>query len=76
MHKVELFKPGAPLYDVGSVEFYNLVLGEHLQYKCEPAGILTEDQIQELCRYLRRLPPVSHVTIGPYRWKEAERLTG
>ena len=55
---------------LGFVEFRSLLVWSSEDFRCEPDGVLTLEEVQQLARCVRRLPALGHGVIGKYRWDE------
>lgn len=63
-----LSERGAEVVEVGRVEFLTLLVQKDADYRCNPEGILSYPEIQEICRSLRQLPQINTGRIGRLRW--------
>ena len=54
----------------GFVQFRSLLVMSPEDFQCEPDGILTFEEVQQVARSVRRLPAAGHGVIGKYRWVE------
>ena len=68
MFRVGILMAGKP---VGQIAFPDglLVDGED-DYECGPPGLLTLEEVQNLCGQLMKLPAVHSGKIGKYQWRE------
>lgn len=57
-------------HPVGFCRFVSLLPNEPGAYSCEPEGLLSESEVQELRDQLRQLPAIHSGTVGRYRWEE------
>lgn len=72
MFKVNLYRrQGTSMLLLGSVEFDKILVISRDVYRCDPAGILTHEQVIELSHSLCHLPAIRTGTIGEYRWFES-----
>ena len=55
---------------LGFVDFHSLLVWSPDDFRCEPDGVLTLEEVQQLARSMRRLPAAGHGVIGRYRWVE------
>jgi hypothetical protein len=54
----------------GTVTFRSLLVTDPSHYVCEPADVLSFDQVVQLSQQMRHLPAVPGGAIGRYQWRE------
>lgn len=56
--------------EVGRLVFRSLLVLSDNDYHCVPEGLLTFNQVQEVCKELRHLPQIHSGKVGPFTWQE------
>ena len=56
----------------GGVVFHCLVVGKK-NSECSPAGILTDEEVEEVRCQLCRLPQINKGQVGDYQWKASNK---
>ena len=59
----------------GAVVFRSLLLLKPDDCRCEPDGILTQEEIEALAGQLSHLPAIYSGVVGKYRWEEVAGAT-
>ena len=54
----------------GKLELDTLFVMEPADYICEPTGVLTDDEVRQIAKVLRRAPDIRAGVIGGYDWRE------
>ncbi len=54
----------------GKIELDTLFVMEPADYLCEPTGVLTDDEVRQIAKSLRRAPDIRAGVIGRYDWRE------
>lgn len=55
---------------VGEVQFKTLLVNGGSDFSCQPAEILSLEQVQAIAAKLRHLPQINSGTVGEYQWRE------
>jgi hypothetical protein len=56
----------------GKIELDTLFVMEHADYLCEPRGVVTDDEVRQIAKVLRRTPDLHAGVIGGYSWREEQ----
>ena len=59
----------------GEIELDTLFVMEPADYTCEPRGAITDDEVRQIAKVLRRAPDIHAGVVGNYNWRE-EHLSG
>lgn len=69
MIQVALFPSGRE-EEAGRVAFHTLLVNKESDYECSPQGILTLEEVKQICIKLRHLPQIHSGTVGRFLWRE------
>jgi hypothetical protein len=58
----------------GMIEFYDLPVQAEHDYRCDPKGLLTPEEVILLSRTLQDLPTVYWGNIGKFQWQEQQAI--
>jgi hypothetical protein len=56
----------------GKIELDTLFVMERADYVCEPRGVLTDEEVRQIAKVLRRAPDIRAGTVGRYDWREEQ----
>jgi hypothetical protein len=59
----------------GEIELNTLFVMESADYTCKPSGVVTDDEVRQIAKALRREPDIHAGVVGIYDWRE-ERMQG
>ena len=54
----------------GKIELDTLFVMEPADYTCEPRGALTDAEVRQIAKVLRRVPDIHAGVVGRYDWRE------
>lgn len=54
----------------GTVTFHSLLLNQEGAVTCEPPGVLTAAEIEQVGAELRHLPQINRGQVGQFQWVE------
>jgi hypothetical protein len=54
----------------GEIELDTLFVMERADYVCEPRDVLTDDEVRQIAKTLRRAQDIHVGTVGRYDWRE------
>lgn len=55
----------------GEVELHTVFVMESADYTCEPSGVVTFNDVQQIARVLRRGPDFETGVVGEFAWCKA-----
>jgi hypothetical protein len=56
----------------GKIELDTLFVMERADYVCEPRGVLTDEEVRQIAKTLRRAPDIHAGVVGRYDWREEQ----
>jgi hypothetical protein len=60
----------------GEIELDTLFVMAPADYTCEPSGVITDDEVRQIAKALRRTPDIRAGVVGKYAWREEPRQSG
>jgi hypothetical protein len=60
----------------GEIELNTLFVMDPADYTCQPSGVVTNDEVCQIAKLLRREPDVRAGVIGKYDWRTEQVRTG